>query len=79
MGAFYYVDNENAEEKELKVMDFVTNGSWNGHKLRSKLSNKLVKHILESVNILTASNEMTYHGELVNSYGNFTVESSWGY
>ena len=23
--------------------------------------------------------EMTYHGELVNSYGNFTVESSWGY
>uniref|UniRef100_M0ZQV0 RNase H family protein n=1 Tax=Solanum tuberosum TaxID=4113 RepID=M0ZQV0_SOLTU len=47
-GALYYVDGENAIEKELKVQELIRGGEWDIQGLRSKLSEEMTTHVVKT-------------------------------
>ncbi|KAH0664078.1 hypothetical protein KY284_029009 [Solanum tuberosum] len=76
-GALYYVDGENAIEKELKVQELIRGGEWDIQGLRSKLSEEMTTHVVENTKPPTDSQRNDTPWWMGSTQGNFTMKSAY--
>lgn len=47
--ALYYTEGEREQEEELKVKNFITNGTRNEIKLKNVISKEMVRHVITNI------------------------------
>ncbi|KAH0761396.1 hypothetical protein KY290_017469 [Solanum tuberosum] len=76
-GALYYIEGNHAEEEEIEVREFINQGNWDIPKLRSKLSEEMIKHIVETIKPPTEGRKDDKPWWMANTKEVFYVKSVW--